>query len=140
MKKSHIIAIIIAVLVVGFIGFMGIVALIAVPNLTGIQDRAQVNADIRTAETIGRAYEIARFDGIEVPSTAIEYNKLIDDKYIMSGMEPNSLEDAEFYIVNYNGTIRVAIAKNAEDVNRLTSDEVDYEGKRAGWAYIEEVK
>ena len=40
------------------IAILGIIALIAVPNLTGIQKRSQVNADIRTAEQIGKAVRI----------------------------------------------------------------------------------
>ena len=40
------------------IAILGIIALIAVPSLTGIQQRSQVNADIRTAEQIGKAVRI----------------------------------------------------------------------------------
>lgn len=40
------------------IAILGIIAVIAVPNLTGIQQRSQVNADIRTAEQIGKAVRI----------------------------------------------------------------------------------
>ena len=42
------------------IAILGIIAVIAVPNLTGIQQRSQVNADIRTAEQIGKAVRIWR--------------------------------------------------------------------------------
>ena len=34
------------------IAILGIIALIAVPSLTGVQKRSQVNADMRTAEQI----------------------------------------------------------------------------------------
>ena len=40
------------------IAILGIIALIAIPNLAGIRQRAQVSADIRTAEAIGKAVRI----------------------------------------------------------------------------------
>jgi len=40
------------------IAILGIIALIAVPSLTGVQKRSQVNADIRTAEQIGKAVRV----------------------------------------------------------------------------------
>lgn len=138
MKKGIIIAII-AILAVVAIGFFGIVALIAVPNLTGIQDRSQVNADIRTAEQIGKTINLWRVDGInrEVPTIVTEYDKLEKiEEYISAAYEPTSLKNAEFYVISQDGKIKVAIAKEASDVNKLDNDDT-YEGKRAGWAYVE---
>ena len=40
------------------IAILGIIALIAVPSLTGVQKRSQVNADIRTAEQIGKSVRV----------------------------------------------------------------------------------
>ena len=139
MKTSHIILIVIAALIVGAIGFMGIVALIAVPNLTSVQERSQVNADIWTAEKIGRGIEIWQIDNrTGVSENAIEYDELSNiEKYIMPDMIPNSLEDGEFYVVSDNGKIKVAIAKEAEDIDGLTGDAVNYDGTGAGWAYVQ---
>ena len=44
------------------IAILGIIALIAIPNLAGIRQRAQVSADIRTAEAIGKAIRIWQTD------------------------------------------------------------------------------
>ena len=44
------------------IAILGIVALIAIPNLAGIRQRAQINADIRTAEQLGKAIRIWETD------------------------------------------------------------------------------
>ena len=61
------------------IAILGIIALIAVPNLTGIQQRSQVNADIRTAEQIGKAVRIWLTDtgsgAAEARKDAIEAEK-----------------------------------------------------------------
>ena len=137
--KKVIIGIIIAILVVIAIGFFGVIALIAVPNLTGVQNRSQVNADIRTAEQIAKAINIWSVDGInrKVPTTVIEYNELEQiEEYFAGDYKPTSLKDAEYYVVSQDGKIKIAIAKEASDVNKLVSDDV-YEGKGAGWAYVE---
>lgn len=139
MKKGTIIGIIIAILAVGVIGFYGIVALIAVPNLAKVQDRAQVNADIRTAEQIARSITIWSMDGInrKVPTTVTKYDELENIVEYAGEYTPSSLEDAEFYVISDNGTIKVAIAKEASDVNKLGADD-KYDGTGAGWAYVEE--
>lgn len=139
MKKGTIIGIIIAILAVGVIGFYGIVALIAVPNLAKVQDRAQVNADIRTAEQIARTITIWSMDGInrKVPTTVTKYDELENIVEYAGEYTPSSLEDAEFYVISDNGTMKVAIAKEASDVNKLGADD-KYDGTGAGWAYVEE--
>ena len=138
MKKGTIIGIIIAILVVGAIGFFGIVALIAMPNLTKVQDRAQVNADIRTAEQISRAITIWSMEEAnrEIPTTPTKYGELEKIEVYTGDYKPMSLADAEYYIVSDNGTLKVAIAKEASDVNNLGASDV-YDGTGAGWAYVE---
>jgi len=139
MKKGVIIAIIVAAVLIVPVIFMGIIALIAVPNLTSVQDRSQVNADIRTAEQIGKSIVIWRVDGKnrEVPTTVTEYNKLENiDEYTYTDSKPNSLEEGEFYVVSDNGTIKIAIAKEASEVSKLEANDM-YEGSGAGWAYVE---
>lgn len=139
MKKGIIIGIVIAVLAVCAIGYYGIIALIAVSNLTGIQDRSQVSADIRTAEQIGKSIVIWSVDGInrKVPTTVTKYDELEGiEEYIYSEAKVSSLKDAEYYVVNDNGTIKVAIAKEASDVNKLNVDD-KYDGTDAGWAYVQ---
>ena len=93
MKKGTIIGIIIAILVVGAIGFFGIVALIAMPNLTKVQDRTQVNADIRTAEQISRAITIWSMEEAnrEIPTIPTKYDKL------------EKIEDGKWDISGYGG-------------------------------------
>lgn len=62
------------------IAILGIIALIAVPNLTGVQKRSQVNADIRTAEEIGKAVRIWLTDG--TLNETRDRESYIDDGFI----------------------------------------------------------
>ena len=140
MKKSHIIAIIVVAVLIMTIVPMVITAMIAVPNVTDVQDKSQVNADIATAKRIGQGIIILSVEhaGKDViPSVPTEYDKIFSDteKYIEIGLKPNSLKDGEYYLVNVDGKIKVAIAKEASDVKSL-ADDIMYDGTGAGWAYI----
>jgi hypothetical protein len=141
MKKGIIIGIIIAILAVIALTFWAIIGIVATPNLSEVQVEAQINADIRSAESIGRALRIwlvSDFDSL-IPSVPTEYNKVegITEEYVSLTMKPMSLKNAEYYVVNDNGRIKVAIAKEAEDVDEL-SDDKSYDGRDAGWAYVEQ--
>jgi hypothetical protein len=142
MQKRTIIGIIIAVVLLGVIAIIGriaIIALIAVPNMTGIQERSLVNADIRTAEQIGKAIAVWRMDGRDrkVPTSPIEYDELEGlEGYISVVCKPTSLEDAKYYVMSEDGKIKVAIANEASEVEQLGPND-NYDGTVAGWAYIE---
>ena len=145
MKKGTIIGIIIAVLAVGAIGFFGIVSLIAVPNLTSVQERSQVSADIRTAEMVGKGIRIWLTDGTlqetkareeNIEEKVVKLDELEAGEYISLDYKPMSLKDAEFYVTSVDGKIKVAISKDASDVNKLSANDM-YDGSGAGWAYVE---
>lgn len=94
------------------IAILGIIAVIAVPNLTNIQQNAQKNADIRTAEAIGKAVRIWLTDGTydttesrkdEISTDAKEYSTLSDiENYIAGGKVAKGHEDGA-YNVKLNG-------------------------------------
>ena len=119
------------------IAILGIIALIAVPNLTGVQKRSQVNADIRTAEEIGKTVRIWLTDGnlnetrdreayvsngfvllsditdAKVTGTRSGSTNLGLDDYLSLEYEPNNNSSAgkelEFYVTLKNSKVVVAI-------------------------------
>jgi len=92
------------------IAILGIIALIAVPSLTNVQKSSQVNADIRTAEQIGKAVRIwltdadintanTREDAIDGKYVILSSNTLTDlSKYISTSYKPQALKSSDFYI------------------------------------------
>ena len=79
------------------IAILGIIALIAVPNLAGIRQRAQVSADKRTAEQIGKAVRIWATDidagARNIPTgNPVEYSTIsgLCPAYISSGYTARS--------------------------------------------------
>lgn len=122
------------------IAIMGIIAVIAIPNLTGIQQRSQVNADIRTAETIARAVatcvaeERTGSNGVAVNNKlaggwvkldSLETTLNIDmDEYVETTLKPKSAKsgsnDGAYFVKlvtgknNLPARVVVAIAKGAE--------------------------
>ena len=76
------------------IAILGIIALIAVPSLTGVQKRSQVNADIRTAEQIGKAVRVWLTDGNINETRARE--AYIEGQYLeLSAMDTDTVTDAD---------------------------------------------
>ncbi len=140
------------------IAILGIIALIAVPSLTGVQKRSQVNADIRTAEQIGKAVRIWLTDA-DI-NTANDREDIIDGGYValnpatagaasaLTGIEgyisadykPQALSASKYYITLAKGDkIVVAISADA-----LSTDKVETlyaldatETAVAGVAYVE---
>ncbi|MBE5812592.1 MAG: prepilin-type N-terminal cleavage/methylation domain-containing protein [Clostridiales bacterium] len=74
------------------IAILGIIALIAVPSLTGIQQRSKVNADIRTAEQIGKAVRIWMTD------TSAEEKDTTRRDSIKTAVDYSTLEEIGQYI------------------------------------------
>ena len=131
-------------IITGTIMMLGLISLIAVPNLSGIRQRSQVSADIRTAEQIGKATRIWAVDvdtegGRELPTEAVRYDEINElDDYISPDYTANSYRyGTGYYYVSGDGQkIRVAIAGNKEEANNLTDWDNNYNGY-AAWAYVE---
>ena len=92
------------------IAILGIIAVIAVPNLTAVQKRSQVNADIRTAEQIGKAIRIWLTDSNSITKTNTREALLVKrelsslagqediDEYISTTYKPNAKTGCSYYI------------------------------------------
>ena len=134
------------------IAILGIIALIAVPSLTEVQKRSQVNADIRTAEQIGKAVRIWLTDAdindareremLIVPYRTLAYlsGKQNFDEYISTNYVPKTLAepDAEYYIRLCSDRVVVAIDYECPS---LPSEIFKYDGNNVnpGVAYVEGV-
>ena len=130
------------------IAILGIIALIAVPSLTGIQQRSQVNADIRTAEQIGKAVRIyltdtASGDLTVAPDNTYKlYNTFTNiENYISTGYKPKSWKgtgEAAYYVKVVDGAgegdTRVIVAIGNDD---STGNTAYTSGATAGVAYVE---
>jgi len=143
-------------IVLSGIMMMGVISLIAVPNLSGIRQRSQVSADKRIAEQIGKATRIWHTDvdrtgEREFPTVATKYEEIEDltDTYISKGYTAKSFKygNGYYYVKvfddgdekDYNNKVRVAIASNEYSADLLSENaKVDYDGRRAAWAYIEQ--
>lgn len=110
------------------IAIMGIIAVIAIPNLTGIQQRSKVNADIRTAEQIGKAVKIWLVEDIPgvsrtLPATWTAYDATSFDKmseYISIGYVPQSASSLKFVVkAGDAGEVWVAIGETGETISNL---------------------
>ena len=142
------------------IAILGIIALIAVPSLTGVQKRSQINADIRTAEQIGKAVRIwltdanineankreghleAAWRELSTLATAVSGAGDMLDKYIPTTYVPQALIDSEFYIkLDGNNRINVAIDTSAPGSTEPTAEYKmgTNDAPTAGMAYIEGV-
>ena len=158
MKKSNKGFTLIELIIV--IAILGIIALIAIPNLSGIRQRSQINADIRTAEQIGKAIRIwetdsAATDTRTVPALAAgaltNYGALANiGDYISDTYDAKSFGTTagEYYVAaDANNRIMVAIGAAAGTNYATTGNAaagtvvgttVTYNGNgTAGWAYIE---
>ena len=136
------------------IAILGIIALIAVPSLTGVQKRSQVNADIRTAEQIGKTVRIWLTDAdintantreglIDGKYVELASNTLTDlSTYISTSYVPQALKDSKFYISLAAGDkIVVAINTTAYTAkpDALYALNSSTEQAVAGVAYVEGV-
>ena len=131
------------------IAILGIIALIAVPNLAGIRQRAQVSADKRTAEQIGKAVRIWETDIGEgqLPTTPTKYYEIsgVTPLYISSGYTAKSYEggNGAYYVCavgeGYNQKIAVGIGDSTSCNLATPSSPVNitYGYGEAGWAYCE---
>ena len=136
------------------IAILGIIALIAVPSLTGVQQRSQVNADLRTAEQIGKAVRIWLTDtgagDAEARKTAIANWTALDSignnitEYITTDYVPKSyLTSGGEYFVKLTaggttGTDRRILVGIGHGSFTATSEQYKA-GNAAGIAYIEGV-
>ncbi len=88
------------------IAILGIIALIAVPSLTGIQKRSQVNADDRTAETIAKALTICitedRAVSASVDATGYLNTKLKNNWYNLNEIEAEIFGDPDDVEVDFD--------------------------------------
>lgn len=126
------------------IAILGIIALIAVPNLTGIQQRSQVKADIDTAAQIGKA---ARIYVTETKTSLGEDWVLYTDAdngipttYISADYVPESYKGsgtAGYYVCEVNmgtGETRIVVAIAGSDDGAKVIYDI---GDAAGIAYVE---
>ena len=127
MKKSNKGFTLIELIIV--IAILGIIAAIAIPKLTQIRYRAQVNSDVRTAEEIARMVRVWETDNAVSPDRVVkpELTALDDthykdkdlDSYIATDLQPESFVSADtkagkYYIsLASDGKIWVAIGDNA---------------------------
>ena len=102
------------------IAILGIIALIAVPNLAGIRQRAQVSADKRTAEQIGKAVRIWATDidaGARNIQTGapVEYSTIsgLCPAYISSGYTAKSYKggNGQYYVSSFGTGVNNAEQK-----------------------------
>lgn len=128
------------------IAILGIIALIAVPNLTGIQQRSQVNADIRTAEQIGKAVRIYLTDTgagtRDIGEEWIDYSTKTDlNSYVSLSYAPKSVEgEGKYWVKEFTpdgaaeGEVRIAVAIGTAAPE---SNAPYTAGAEAGIAYVE---
>ena len=154
-NSTKVALIVLACLLIPAILFFGLIALIAVPNLSGIRTRAQVSADKRTAETIGKAVRIWVTDIYdengqkierELPDDPVEYSEIegLCPAYISSGYTARSLnrKTGSYYVSYYtypddeHQKICVYIG-NEKQSKPESSVNVFYDGSRSDWAYVE---
>ena len=136
------------------IAILGIIALIAVPNLTGIQQRSQVNADLRSAETIGKAVRIWLTDGAAtgrmdtVEGKWVRYDKLSEiEQYVSIDLLPKSYaataSDGGYWVAvvsdssTYSYHVLVAIGEDSTMSLSKDTIEAYTKGGTAGVAYAE---
>ena len=141
------------------IAILGIIALIAVPNLAGIRQRAQVSADKRTAEQIGKAVRIWATDidaaARTIPTAITEYDaggtlSGLCPAYISSGYKAKSYPGGEgvYYVSSYGSGVNNADQKiwvgiglggdaPAKPAAIGSTTTVTYDGSAAAWAYAE---
>lgn len=128
------------------IAILGIIAVIAVPNLTGIQQRSQVNADIRTAEQIGKAVRIYLTDtGAGTRSVGTTWKKYSEitgiNSYIPTSYAPKSVttNDGSYWVKEFTpssaaeGETRIAVGIGKE----APSSNTPYTAGTSGVAYVE---
>ena len=130
------------------IAILGIIAVIAVPNLTNIQKNSQVNADIRTAESIGKAVRIWLTDSANVTERntregAINgYKKLTEinnsiDTYISTAYKPGAKSNTDYYIHLANDVIYVIIADSTPTAIPTAIYKINAGSVQNGLAYQE---
>lgn len=125
------------------IAILGTISMIAVPSLTGIQHRVQVNADKQTGAQIGTAFVIKDLDiGL---SKEVSENGMIKydsentiSAYISPEYKPESLENG-FYVIsrteiNAEKVLMVGITKN-ENGETLPIPPAIYDGIGPGWVW-----
>ena len=133
------------------IAILGIIALIAIPNLAGIRQRSQINADIRTGEQIGKSVRIWQTDTAAgtrvVPTTATKLDSaavaadaaLEDlDDYISYDYTPKSLTGGYYYIKAKSASddkVVVFISSNATGADYSAGTK--YNGASGGEVYVE---
>ena len=137
------------------IAILGIIAVIAVPNLTSVQKNSQVNADIRTAEQIGKAVRIwltdtnnvteanAREDVISGKYVTLAEILTADsefDDYISTTYTPNAKTGLAYYVtMDANYKIHVIIDDAKPTSIPATKYEIVSGAVQDGLAYKEGV-
>lgn len=100
------------------IAILGIIALIAVPSLTGVQKRSQVNADVRTAEQIGKAVRVWLTDG-NINETRAREAYIRNQYMALTAMDTDTVKD-----------VQANVGEGLEDYISLT-----YQPNLAGYNY-----
>ena len=151
----------------GIIPLLLIMMLIAIPNFSGIQDRMEVRADKATAAQIGKAVRIWYTEAMFEPEVDYNTEEVEDgfvklddieniEYYVDNYLTPTSysdrkgrrVESQDYYVTIINEEERseakvvVAIASETDNLNRIlgnidVNDVADYDGSKAGIAYIE---
>ena len=126
-----------------------IVPIVGASSLTETRQEAQVSADIRTAEQIGKALRIWATDidadgDRSLPNAPVEYSEVygLTPAYISSGYTAKSLAlgTGKYYVTSvgtgYYKKICVYIGEEppTQPTDAVT---VDYDGLMPGWAYAE---
>lgn len=117
-------------------------------NKQELMSMAQVRQDKVAAEAIGKGMRTWYIETIlnenktiPLPASFVEYTEV--EGFVPEYVDEQTLRtlpDATYYICCYeengNKKVKVAIAKNVEEANALVQNEENYDGSKAGIAYV----
>ena len=126
------------------IAIMGIIAVVAVPNLTGIQTRSTLKADITTASQIGKAVRVALADEVTGLTTKLNTGSKLSDlsadisTYIGTSYKHKGAgSTADFYVKLENNYIKVGIGTSLSNAFNGTYGPSASGNSTSGVAYEE---